>query len=71
MEPANASQQLAVLRNKNIIASRKAGANVYYTVSDPAIFQLLDVARAIFNNQLAGMRSMLAEIKAEERRRRR
>src|SRR6266516_6704447 len=69
IEQANASQQLAVLRNKNIIVARKAGANVYYSVSDPAIFKLLDVAREIFNNHLAGVRIMLQEIRAEGRRR--
>jgi ArsR family transcriptional regulator len=69
IEPANASQQLAVLRHQNIIVARKAGANVYYSVSDPAIFKLLDVAREIFNNHLAGVRSLLQEIKAEGRRR--
>src|SRR5262249_3903510 len=70
VEQANASQQLAVLRNKNIIVARKAGANVYYAVSDPAVFKLLDVAREIFNNHLTGVRSILEEIKAEGRRRR-
>jgi DNA-binding transcriptional ArsR family regulator len=70
VEPANASQQLAVLRNKNIIMARKAGANVYYSVSDPTIFKLLDVAKEIFNNHLIGVQSMLQEIKAEGRRRR-
>src|SRR5262245_53774151 len=69
IEPANASQQLAVLRNKNIIVARKAGANVYYSVSDPVIFKLLDVAREIFNNHLIGVRSMLEQIRAERRRR--
>ena len=69
VEPANASQQLAVLRNKNIIVARKAGANVYYSVSDPVIFKLLDVTRQIFNNHLVGVRSMLEEIRAEGRRR--
>jgi DNA-binding transcriptional ArsR family regulator len=70
VEPANASQQLAVLRNKNIITARKAGSSVYYSVSDPTVFKLLDVARDIFNNHLVGVRSMLEEIKAEGRRRR-
>jgi DNA-binding transcriptional ArsR family regulator len=70
VEQANASQQLAVLRNKNIIVARKAGANVYYSISDPGIFKLLDTAREIFNNHLSGVRSMLEEIKAEGRRRR-
>ena len=69
VEPANASQQLAVLRNKNIIVARKACANVYYSVNDSAVFKLLDVAREIFNNHLVGVRTMLEEIKAEGRRR--
>ena len=69
VEPANASQQLAVLRNKNIISARKKGSSVYYYVSDPTVFKLLDVTRDIFNNQLVGVRSMLEEIKAEGRRR--
>ncbi|MBI4456505.1 MAG: winged helix-turn-helix transcriptional regulator [Acidobacteria bacterium] len=65
VEPANASQQLAVLRNKNIVVARKEGSNVYYSVSDKAIFKLLDAAREIFNNQLVGVRSMLEEIRLE------
>jgi ArsR family transcriptional regulator len=69
VEPANASQQLAVLRNRNIITARKAGANVYYSVRDAAIFKLLDAAREIFNNHLIGVQSILEEIKAEGRRR--
>lgn len=69
VEQANASQQLAVLRHKNIIVARKAGANVYYSVRDPSIFKLLDTARDIFNSHLAGVRSMLEEMKAEGRRR--
>jgi DNA-binding transcriptional ArsR family regulator len=60
--PANASQQLAVLRNKNIVTARKEGSNVFYSVTDPAVFNLLDVAREIFNNHLIGVRSMLEEI---------
>ena len=62
VEPANASQQLAVLRNRNIVVTRKDGANVYYSVSDKSIFKLLDAAKEIFNNYLVGVRSMLEEI---------
>lgn len=64
VEPANASQQLAVLRNRNIVITRKEGANVYYSVSDKSIFKLLDAAKEIFNHQLIGVRSMLEEMKA-------
>ena len=62
VEPANASQQLAVLRNRNIVVTRKEGANVYYAVSDKSIFKLLDAAKEIFNHHLIGVRSMLEEI---------
>jgi DNA-binding transcriptional ArsR family regulator len=64
VEQANASQQLAVLRNRNIVITRKRGANVYYSVSDSTIFKLLDAAKEIFNNHLIGVRSMLEEIHA-------
>lgn len=62
IEPANVSQQLAILRVRNIVVGRKAGSNVYYTVSDPTLFQLLDVAREIFNNHLVGVRDMLQQM---------
>ena len=64
VEQANASQQLAVLRNRNIVITRKEGANVYYAVSDKSIFKLLDAAKEIFNHHLVGVRSMLEEIHA-------
>lgn len=62
VEPANASQQLAVLRNRNIVMTRKDGANVYYSISDKSIFKLLDVAKEIFSHHLVGVQSMLEEI---------
>lgn len=62
VEPANASQQLAVLRNRNIVMTRKDRANVYYSVSDKSIFKLLDVAKEIFSHHLVGVQSMLEEI---------
>lgn len=64
IEPANVSQQLALLRMRNIVVGRKAGSNVYYSVSDANLFRLLDVAKDIFNNQLVGVRDMLQEIEA-------
>jgi DNA-binding transcriptional ArsR family regulator len=65
MEPSSVSQQLAVLRHKNIVESRKSGTSVYYCVRDPAIFELLDVARRIFNNHLIDTRSMLEQLEEE------
>ena len=62
IEPANVSQQLAILRVRNIVVGRKSGSNVYYSVSDRTIFKLLDVAKNIFNNHLVGVRDMLQQI---------
>ena len=64
IEPANVSQQLAILRTRNIVIGRKAGSNVYYSVSDTTLFRLLDAAKDIFNNHLVGLRDMLQQIDA-------
>ena len=64
IEPANVSQQLAILRVRNIVIGRKAGSNVYYSVSDTTLFRLLDVAKDIFNNHLVGVRDMLQQMEA-------
>lgn len=61
------SQQLAVLRNKNVVTARKIGNTVFYALSDPLIAKLLSVAREIFNKQLVGTQSMLKELQREAR----
>lgn len=65
IEASSVSQQLAVLRNKNIVETRKVSTSVYYRVRDPAVFDLLDVARKIFNSHLIDVRSMLAQLEEE------
>jgi DNA-binding transcriptional ArsR family regulator len=62
VEQSTLSQQLAVLRGRSIVVGRKEGLNVYYSVRDRAVFQLLDVAKKIFNNQLIGVKDMLSQI---------
>ena len=62
------SQQLAILRAKNIVIARKEGTTVRYEIRDPLVGDLLDVARRIFNNQLAGSQTMLRELRQEARR---
>jgi DNA-binding transcriptional ArsR family regulator len=62
------SQQLAVLRNQNIVATQKQGLSVRYTLRDPLVGDLLDVARRIFNNHLVSTRGRLRELQRESRR---
>lgn len=61
------SQQLAVLRNQGIVSSEKQGLSVRYSLRDPAIADLLAVARLIFNNHLVDTGGMLKELKRESR----
>jgi DNA-binding transcriptional ArsR family regulator len=62
------SQQLAVLRNHGIVSAQKEGLSVRYTLRDPLVGELLDVARQIFNNQLGSTRGLLRELQREGRR---
>lgn len=63
------SQQLAVLRNRNIVSAQKDGLSVTYTLRDPHIAELLIVARQIFNNHLVSTRGLLRELQRETRQR--
>lgn len=63
------SQQLAVLRATNIVAWKKEGVSVRYTVRDPLIGKLLETARLIFNNHLVGTQDLLKALQRERRRR--
>ena len=62
VEQSTLSQQLAVLRGRNIVRGRKVGLSVYYSVNDVAVFKLLDVAKQIFHSQLISVKGMLAEM---------
>ena len=64
IEQANASQHLAVLRAKNILINRKTGNQVFYSVRDPLIIEVLDVMRRYFH---AHMSEVLATLKAMEK----
>ena len=61
------SQQLAVLRSTNIVAGRKEGVSVRYSVRDPLIADLLKIARRIFNNHLVGTQDLLRQLQREHR----
>ncbi|UOF89648.1 metalloregulator ArsR/SmtB family transcription factor [Fodinisporobacter ferrooxydans] len=56
------SQQLSILRNKDIVYGSKDGAKVMYTVVDPIIFDMLDLAKQLFNNRLKNTIQLLEKI---------
>jgi DNA-binding transcriptional ArsR family regulator len=66
VEQSTLSQQLAMLRSRNIVVGRKDGQSVFYSVRDPAIFSLLDVAKDIFNNHLVNIQDLLVRMSGPE-----
>jgi len=62
LEQANASQHLAILRTKLILVNRKAGNQVFYSLRDPALVEVLDILRRYFYSQLTDTVNMLEEV---------
>jgi ArsR family transcriptional regulator len=48
VEQANASQHLAVLRNKYLVETRKEGNQIFYRLRDPLLGQVLEKMREYF-----------------------
>jgi ArsR family transcriptional regulator len=42
------SQQLGVLRNQQVVATRRDGKNIYYSVADPAVLEILVVLYRLY-----------------------
>ena len=42
------SQQLGVLRTQEVVATRKEGKNVYYSVADPALLEVLALVYKLY-----------------------
>jgi len=42
------SQQLAVLRNEGVVETRREGKNIYYSVADPALLQVLALVYKLY-----------------------
>jgi DNA-binding transcriptional ArsR family regulator len=62
VEQSTLSQQLAVLRTRSIVVGRKDGQSVLYSVPDPEVFKLLDIAKKIFNNHLIDVKDLLSQL---------
>ncbi len=63
LEQANASQHLAVLRARQVVVSRKEGNQVFYSLRDPVLKEVLVLLREYFFSHLTESASLLKEIK--------
>jgi DNA-binding transcriptional ArsR family regulator len=66
IEGSSVSQQLAVLRSKNVVFGSKDGTSVTYSLRDPLVKELLIVARRIFDNHLVGTITLLENMRAKD-----
>jgi DNA-binding transcriptional ArsR family regulator len=63
IEPANLSQQLAVLRRAGLVMTRKEGSTVFYSLTSPQVAELLTVARTILTTVLSGQAELLDDLR--------
>ncbi len=61
VEPSNVSQHLSILRGHGLVATRRDGTSIWYSIAAPNLFDLLDVARAIFEKQLTEQARILGQ----------
>jgi ArsR family transcriptional regulator len=67
LEQANASQHLSILRTKQIVSNRKEGNQVFYSVRDPLLIEVLDIMRRYFQAHVEEAMSTLKEIDRSDR----
>lgn len=60
-EGSSVSQQLAILRMRNLVDTRKAGTLIYYRLRDPQVGELLDVARRMFDAHVVELQAITEE----------
>jgi DNA-binding transcriptional ArsR family regulator len=65
IEQANLSQHLAILRSRQIVTNRKEGNQVFYSLRNQVLLQVLDLMRQYFQAHLSEAVQMLGEIEAE------
>lgn len=61
VEQANASQHLAVLRNKYLVETRKDGNQIVYRLRDPVLSTVLSALRKFFLAHLSEIQTMLQD----------
>jgi DNA-binding transcriptional ArsR family regulator len=65
-DSSSTSQHLAALRRRGFVESRKERTAVRYSVHDPRVFQLLEIARQMISANLAETVALLEELSVAE-----
>ena len=65
VEQANLSQHLANLRSRQIVAIRKHVNQIFYSIRNPVLVEVLFIMRRCFQTTLADAIQMLGEVERE------
>lgn len=64
IEASHLSQQLSVLRKADIVKADRQGSSMIYSVTDPQIFELLEVAKKVITTSLSGAGALLDDLES-------
>jgi len=65
LDSGGTSQHLAALRRIGLVAARREGTSVFYSVEDTRVFDLLATGRELITRRLADQQSLLQELESE------
>ncbi len=65
LHKANLSQHLAILRQRRIVSTRRAGLNIYYKIANPKMIKACDILREVLFEQLAENESLVEKMSAQ------
>jgi DNA-binding transcriptional ArsR family regulator len=65
IEQANLSQHLTILRSRQIVVNRKGGNQVFYSLPNPVLGQVLDIMRHYCQTNLHQAIQMMDEMNRE------
>lgn len=65
LEPSHLSQQLGVLRRAGLVTGTRRGTSVIYSLKDPAVSEVLAVAKRVLLSSLEETSSLLADLASE------
>ena len=64
---ANISQHLSVLRDRNVLTTRREGVSIYYRIAYPKIIKACDLIREVLFEQMAESRQLVQRFGRSQR----
>ena len=63
LHQSNVSKHLALMRERGLVVTRRDGASIYYSLSDPRIFQAIELLIHVQADQVAMRHNMAQNIR--------